>query len=106
MKKATVHTLGCRLNQAESAIIEKALEGKGYELTSFKEKSDLAIINTCTVTSRADADCRQMIRSYIRRNPDSFIAVIGCYSQIGYKNIAEIDGVDLIMGNQDKTQCH
>ena len=101
-KKATVYTLGCRLNQSESSIMEKSLEKEGYNLVSFKDKSDLAIINTCTVTARADSDCRHVIRNYIKRNPESFVAVVGCYSQMGYKALADIKGVDLIMGNQDK----
>ncbi|MCM8541071.1 MAG: tRNA (N(6)-L-threonylcarbamoyladenosine(37)-C(2))-methylthiotransferase MtaB [Lentisphaeraceae bacterium] len=100
--KATVYTLGCRLNQSESSIMEKSLENQGYDIVPFKEESSLAIINTCTVTAKADSDCRHVIRNYIRRNPDSFVAVVGCYSQMGYKALAEIEGVDLIMGNQDK----
>ena len=100
--KATVYTLGCRLNQSESSIMEKSLENQGYSIVPFKDNSDLAIINTCTVTAKADSDCRHIIRNYIRRNPQSFVAVVGCYSQMGYKALAEIEGVDLIMGNQDK----
>ena len=100
--KATVHTLGCRLNQSESSIMEKSLENQGYSLVPFKEDSDLAIINTCTVTARADSDCRHVIRNYIKRNPYAFVAVVGCYSQMGYKVLADIKGVDVIMGNQDK----
>ena len=100
--KASVHTLGCRLNQAESSIMEKSLEKQGYDLVPFKEESDLVIINTCTVTAKADSDCRHVIRNYIKRNPDAFVAVVGCYSQMGYKTLAEIPGIDVIMGNQDK----
>ncbi|MCM8535474.1 MAG: tRNA (N(6)-L-threonylcarbamoyladenosine(37)-C(2))-methylthiotransferase MtaB [Lentisphaeraceae bacterium] len=100
--KATVHTLGCRLNQSESSIMEKSLEKQGYSMVPFKAESDLAIINTCTVTARADSDCRHVIRNYIKRNPSAFVAVVGCYSQMGYKVLADIEGVDLIMGNQDK----
>jgi len=95
--KATVYTLGCRLNQSESSIMEKSLENQGYSIVPFKDNSDLAIINTCTVTAKADSDCRHIIRNYIRRNPQSFVAVVGCYSQMGYKALAEIEGVDLIM---------
>ncbi len=101
-KRASVHTLGCRLNQSESFIMRDQLEKAGYEVVDFGEKSNLAIINTCTVTRLADAKCRNAIRSYIRKNPDAFVAVVGCYSQIGYKEIAEIPGVDLIMGNREK----
>ena len=100
--KASLYTLGCRLNQAETAIIQKSLEDIGYEIVPFHSSSDLAIINTCTVTSRADSDCRQVIRSYIRRNPKAYLAITGCYSQMAYKELAEIKGIDLIVGNQEK----
>ncbi len=82
--------------------MEQGLIEQGFELVDFKSSSDLAIVNTCTVTARADSDCRNVIRSYIRRNPDAFVAVVGCYSQMGYKTLAEIEGIDLIIGNQDK----
>jgi len=101
-KKATVHTLGCRLNQSESQIIREKLEEAGYRYVPFGDRADLAVINTCTVTREADAKCRQAIRQFIRANPRAFTAVVGCYSQMGAKAIAEIDGVDLIIGNQDK----
>lgn len=102
--KATVYTLGCRLNQSESSIMEKGLEKRGYTMTDFKDSSDLVIINTCTVTAKADADCRNVIRNYSKRNPEAFVAVVGCYSQMGYKALSKIDGIDLIMGNQDKLE--
>jgi len=102
--RASVHTLGCRLNQAESLALREQLELRGYDLVSFGEPSDLVIINTCTVTRLADAKCRNAIRSFIRKNPAAFVAVIGCYSQIGYQELAKIEGVDLILGNRDKMQ--
>ena len=101
-KRATVHTLGCRLNQSESQIIREKLEEAGYRTVSFGDTADLAVINTCTVTREADAKSRQAIRQFIRANPRAFTAVVGCYSQMGAKAIAEISGVDLIIGNQDK----
>lgn len=100
--RASVHTLGCRLNQSESAIIHDRLRGDGYDLVPFGDTADLGVINTCTVTGQADQKCRQAIRGFIRRNPEAFTAVVGCYSQMGYKAIAEIPGVDLIIGNQSK----
>ena len=102
LKRATVHTLGCRLNQSESQIIREQLQVAGYSLVPFGDEAELGIINTCTVTREADAKSRQAIRRFIRRNPDAFTAVIGCYSQLGARTIAAIDGVDLIIGNQDK----
>ncbi|MDQ8203699.1 tRNA (N(6)-L-threonylcarbamoyladenosine(37)-C(2))-methylthiotransferase MtaB [Pelagicoccus sp. SDUM812003] len=101
-KRACLHTLGCRLNQSETLLIQQGLEQRGYEIVPFGEPADLGIINTCTVTNLADSKCRQTIRQFVRRNPEAYTAVIGCYSQMGAKEIAEIGGVDLIIGNQEK----
>jgi threonylcarbamoyladenosine tRNA methylthiotransferase MtaB len=81
--KASVHTLGCRLNQSEGHLIREKMEERGYQLVPFGKKADLAVINTCTVTNLADAKCRSAIRSFTRQNPDAFVAVVGCYSQMG-----------------------
>ena len=101
-QKASLHTLGCRLNQSETMLIEQRLKDEGYEIVPFGEVADLGIINTCTVTNLADSKCRQSIRQFVRKNPKAYTAVVGCYSQMGFKEIAEIRGVDLIIGNQDK----
>lgn len=102
MKRAAIYTLGCRLNQAESALIAGSVRHAGYNLVPFHEDADLAIINTCTVTGEADAKSRKAIRGFIRRNPEAFVAVIGCYSQVAAKKLAQIPGVDLIIGNKEK----
>ncbi|MGE9297031.1 MAG: tRNA (N(6)-L-threonylcarbamoyladenosine(37)-C(2))-methylthiotransferase MtaB [Puniceicoccales bacterium] len=101
-RRAALHTLGCRLNQSETMILREKLLAQGYDVVDFGEEADLAIINTCTVTRLADSKCRQAIRGFIRRNPEAYTAVVGCYSQMGAKEIAGIDGVDLILGNHDK----
>ena len=101
-KRAALHTLGCRLNQSETAIIADKLKDAGYDIVPFGEPADLGIINTCTVTNEADSKSRQLVRTFIRENPDAYTAVIGCYSQMGYKALSEIDGVDLVVGNQEK----
>ena len=100
--RAVVHTLGCRLNQSEAQMLRDRLAQEGYRLVAFGERADLGIINTCTVTREADGKCRKAVRQFIRQNPEAFTAVIGCYSQMGAAEIAEIPGVDLIVGNQDK----
>ena len=100
--KAALHTLGCRLNQSETNHIRDQLIEQGYTIVPFEEEADLAIINTCTVTRLADSKSRSAIRQFTRRNPDAITAVIGCYSQMGYKEISQIEGVDLIIGNQEK----
>lgn len=101
-KRAALHTLGCRLNQSETNLIRERLETEGYEVVPFGAPADLGIVNTCTVTNEADAKSRKLIRSFIRNNPDAYVAVIGCYSQMGYQALSEIHGVDLIVGNQEK----
>ncbi len=102
MPTVALHTLGCRLNQAETAIIANKLKQKGFEIVDFGQKADLTIINTCTVTEQADAKCRHAVRQSLRKNPDSFVAVIGCYAQMAVDVISQIQGVDLIMGNEHK----
>lgn len=101
-KRASVHTLGCRLNQAESAILTEQLYAAGYDVVPFGEPADLGIINTCTVTGEADSKSRQLVRSFIRKNPHAYTAVIGCYAQMGHKALSEIEGIDLVVGNQEK----
>ena len=103
-KIASFYTLGCRLNQAETAIISKGFADKGFVVAEDSAAAAIAVINTCTVTENADAKCRNMIRRIQRRNPDTYIAVVGCYSQMAAETIASIDGVDLIVGNQEKMQ--
>ncbi len=102
MPKVALHTLGCRLNQAETAIIANSLKKQGYEVVEYGQPADLTVINTCTVTEQADSKCRQAVRQSIRGNPDTFVAVIGCYAQMAVDTIRQIEGVDLIIGNEHK----
>jgi threonylcarbamoyladenosine tRNA methylthiotransferase MtaB len=102
MPRASLHTLGCRLNQAETAIIAKTLSFRGYEIVEFGEPADLTVINTCTVTEQADSKCRQAVRQALRWNPLTYVAVVGCYTQINIEAIRGIKGVDLIIGNEHK----
>jgi threonylcarbamoyladenosine tRNA methylthiotransferase MtaB len=102
--RASFHTLGCRLNQAETAIIAKSVKNAGYEIVEFGEPADLTVINTCTVTEQADAKCRQAVRKTLRRSPDTFVAVVGCYAQMAVDTIRQIKGVDLIIGNEHKLE--
>ena len=101
-KRAAIHTLGCRLNHSESALLEQKLEAEGYQLVPFGERADLAIVNTCTVTEHADAKSRKAVRGFIRENPGAYVAVIGCYAQTGPESVAGIAGVDLVVGTQEK----
>ncbi|MCH2156134.1 MAG: tRNA (N(6)-L-threonylcarbamoyladenosine(37)-C(2))-methylthiotransferase MtaB [Opitutales bacterium] len=100
--RAALHTLGCRLNQYETKLIRDKLELAGFRIVPFDQPADLGVINTCTVTNQADGKSRAEIRKFIRRNPKARTVVVGCYSQMGYKAISQIEGVDVIIGNQDK----
>ena len=101
-KKVAIYTLGCKLNQAESSAIADALNKNDYQIVRFDEMSDVYIINTCTVTHTSDSKSRQAIRKAIKRNPNAFVVVTGCYAQICPEEIAKIKGVNLIVGNFDK----
>ncbi|NUO81123.1 tRNA (N(6)-L-threonylcarbamoyladenosine(37)-C(2))-methylthiotransferase MtaB [candidate division KSB1 bacterium] len=100
--KASFHTLGCRLNQAETALISNRFRAQGYDIVDERAASDVCVINSCTVTEGADSKCRQLVRQVLRRNPNTFVAVVGCYAQIGAEALKQIEGIDLIIGTQDK----
>jgi len=100
--KVSFHTLGCRLNQAETALISNSFRRHGYEVVDFEAASDVCVINSCTVTEQAGKKCRQLVRQVLRRNPNTFVAVVGCYAQVGVDALKKIDGLDLIVGTQDK----
>jgi threonylcarbamoyladenosine tRNA methylthiotransferase MtaB len=101
-KRAALHTLGCRLNQSETNLLTEKLSEAGYDVVPFGEEADLGIVHTCTVTREADAKSRKMVRQFIRKNPEAYTAVIGCYAQMGAQTLAQIPGVDLVVGNQEK----
>lgn len=104
MKKASFYTLGCKLNFAETSTIARTFAENGFLITKFEDKSDVYIVNTCTVSQRADKECRKIIRSIIRRSPDAYIIVTGCYAQLRPEEIASIEGVDLVLGTKEKFQ--
>ncbi len=95
-------TLGCRVNLYESEAIASSLSQKGFLLRDFADVNDVYIINTCTVTSESDRKSRQMIRRAVKRNPNAKVFVCGCYSQLFYEKVREINGVDYIGGTTDK----
>ena len=95
-------TLGCKLNQVDTQEIQELLVSGGYRAVPFDEGAQVYVINTCTVTARADFSDRQMIRRAIARNPDALIVVTGCYAQTNPAAVARMPGVDLIVGNQEK----
>lgn len=101
-KRASLHTLGCRLNQAETAILESRLRRDGYEVVAFGQPTDLLVVNTCSVTDEAERTCRYIIRKTLKHSPDAYVAVTGCYAQTGAGELRTIPGIDLIVGNQFK----
>lgn len=96
------HTLGCKLNFAESSAIGLQLKEAGFKKTELEEGADVVVINTCSVTENADKECRSIVRKALQRNPDSFVAVIGCYAQLKPEEISRMDGVDLVLGATEK----
>ncbi len=101
-KKAAYFTLGCKLNFAETSSIGKALAERGVKRCEPGEKADICIINTCSVTELADKKCRNMIRRAKRENPNALVVVTGCYAQLSPEEIAHIEGVDLVIGTEQK----
>src|SRR5512137_1811356 len=94
-KKVAFHTLGCKLNFAETSTISRSFPEDQFEKVPAGKKADIYIINTCSVTDIADRKCRQAIKRFIRQSPEAFIAVVGCYAQLKPREIAAIPGVDL-----------
>ena len=101
-KRIAFHTLGCKLNFSETATISRDFLRHGFEKVNYKDTADIYVLNTCTVTENADKEARKLIRQAKRRNPDSSVAVIGCYAQLNPNNIAAIDGVDVVLGAEEK----
>ena len=101
-KRVSFHTLGCKLNFSESSTLAREFERGGYRRVEPSEPTDVAVINSCSVTEHADKKCRNIIRKIHRRNPNAIIAVTGCYAQLKPYEIAKIEGVDIVLGNNDK----
>jgi threonylcarbamoyladenosine tRNA methylthiotransferase MtaB len=101
-RSVAFHTLGCKLNFSETSTISRMMENEGFEKKEFDDKADVYVINTCSVTDNADKECRQIVRRIQRRSPESLVVITGCYAQLKPKEIAEIPGVDLVLGAAEK----
>ena len=101
-KKAAYYTLGCKLNFSETSTFGKMLEDMGVITAKKGEKADICLINTCSVTEVADHKCRQAIHRMVRNNPGAFVIVTGCYAQLESENVSKIEGVDLVLGANEK----
>lgn len=100
--RVTLYTLGCRLNQAETAVLTDGFQRRGFVPVEFGRETDVFVINSCTVTEGAEVDCRRIVRQVLRHSPQAFVAVTGCYAQTGLEELRGIEGIDLIVGNQFK----
>lgn len=101
-KRVAFHTLGCKLNFSETSAIARQMTEAGFTRVDFDDEADVYVINTCSVTDFADKKCRQMIKRCIRRNGQAFIVVTGCYAQLEPREVAAIEGVDLVLGSNEK----
>ena len=104
MKKIAFYTLGCKVNQSDTASMEKLFRDAGFQIVDFEEPADICLINTCVVTNMGQSKSRKIIHRAARRDPKPLIVVTGCYPQTSPDEVVHIDGVDLIIGNQDRSK--
>lgn len=102
MSTVAFYTLGCKLNFAESSAIGQQLSKAGFEKKEFQDGADLYVINTCSVTDHADRKCKKVVREALKHNPNAYVVVIGCYAQLKPNEIAQIPGVDMVLGAAEK----
>lgn len=101
-KKVAFYTLGCKLNFSETSTIARLFDDAGYAKVEFEDTPDIYVINTCSVTENADKKCKQLVKKALKINPNAFVAIIGCFAQLKPTEIAEIPGVDLVLGANEK----
>ena len=101
-KTVAFHTLGCKLNFAETSTIARLFKEKGFIKKNFLEPADVYVINTCSVTENADNECKSIVKSALLKNPEAFVAVVGCYAQLKPEAISKIEGVDVVLGATEK----
>jgi threonylcarbamoyladenosine tRNA methylthiotransferase MtaB len=101
-KSVAFYTLGCKLNFSETSTIGRQLKEEGYQKVAFEQGADVYVINTCSVTDNADKKCKRIVKEALRHNPQAFVTIIGCYAQLKPHEIANIPGVDLVLGAAEK----
>lgn len=101
-KKVAFYTLGCKLNFSETSTISRLFEEAGFAKVDFEETPDVFVINTCSVTENADKKCKQLVKKALKINPEAFVTIVGCYAQLKPTEIAQIPGVDLVLGANEK----
>ena len=102
MKTIAFHTLGCKLNYSETSTLSRMMEKEGMKKVDFTDFADVYVINTCSVTENADKECRMLVRQIQRKAPDAAVVITGCYAQLKPTEIAEIEGVDIVLGAAEK----
>lgn len=102
MPRVALHTLGCKLNFAETSSLGGQFIDRGYELVGLGEPADVVLLNTCSVTEAAERECRQLVRRALRKSPGAYVIVAGCYAQLAPEQVASINGVDLVLGTKEK----
>lgn len=100
--KVAFYTLGCKLNFSETSTIGEQFIKNGFDVVNYDDQADVYVINTCTVTENADRECRQIVRRALRNNPNAYVIVTGCYAQLRPEEILKIDGVDAVLGSNEK----
>ncbi len=101
-KTVAFHTLGCKLNFSETSTIARNLKDNGYQKVEFTDAANVYVINTCSVTANADKECKTIVKNAMKANPEGFVVVVGCYAQLKPQEIAEMEGVDLVLGAAEK----
>lgn len=101
-KKVAFYTLGCKLNFSETSSIGRLFEDSGFEPVRFTDSADIYVINTCSVTENADKKCKKVVNDALKKSPNAYITIVGCYAQLKPKEISEIEGVDLVLGAAEK----
>ncbi len=102
LKKAAFYTLGCKLNFSETSTISRDFKNEGFERVDFSDPADVYVINTCSVTENADQRFKSIVKQAQKNNPSAFVAAIGCYAQLKPEELADVDGVDLVLGATEK----
>ncbi len=100
--RISVHTLGCKLNYAETSTVARSFVERGLTLVPFDRETDVFVLNTCSVTENAEKECRQIVRRVLRQSPNAFVIATGCYAQLRPEELASIEGVDLVLGSKEK----
>lgn len=101
-RSVAFYTLGCKLNYSETSTLSRQVEERGYRKVSFQDGADIYIINTCSVTDNADKKCRKVVREALKHSPKAYVCIVGCYAQLKPQEIAEIPGVDAVLGAAEK----